>query len=228
MEIAERTMAFQFEKPSGFTFRPGQYLDVTLINPAETDVEGNIRTFSIASAPHEETLMVATRLRDTAFKRTLAALSPGAEVLIDSPGGSFTLHNNAARTAVFIVGGIGVTPVRSMLVAAAHEHLPHRVLMLYLNRRPQDAAFLDELTGLQASNPNFRLVPVMTAVAEAGPGPGEHGPFTAEVLRTHTTDAVSPVYYVVGPPGMVNGVHGLLNGIGVDDDDIRLEDFGGY
>jgi ferredoxin-NADP reductase len=68
-EVAEGTVAFRFEKPSGWTFKAGQYLDSTLLDPSETDSEGNVRSFSIASAPHEETLMVATRMRDTAFKR---------------------------------------------------------------------------------------------------------------------------------------------------------------
>jgi ferredoxin-NADP reductase len=70
-EVAKGTMAFQFEKPSGWTFKAGQYLDMTLLDPPETDSEGNVRSFSIASGPHEDTLMVATRMRDTAFKRVL-------------------------------------------------------------------------------------------------------------------------------------------------------------
>ena len=226
--VAERTMAFQFEKPSGFTFRSGQYLELTLLNPSETDAEGNGRAFSIASAPHEDFLMVATRMRDTAFKRVLAQLPLGAEVQIEGPNGSLTLHNNPGRTAVFIVGGIGVTPVRSILERAAHEHLPHQLLMLYLNRRPQDAAFLEELTGLQKQNSNFRFVPIMTATEAADNWSGEKGHLTAELLNKYRSQTNSPVYYLVGPPGMVNGVHELLNKVGVDDDDIRLEDFGGY
>ncbi len=226
--VAERTMAFQFEKPAGFTFRSGQYLELTLLNPSETDAEGNGRALSIASAPHEDFLMVATRLRDSAFKRVLAQLPLGTEVQIEGPNGSLTLHNNTARTAVFIVGGIGVTPVRSMLVRAAHEHLPHKLLMLYLNRRPQDTAFLDELTGLQKQNANFRFVPIMTAAEAAENWSGEKGRLTPELLNKYTSETTSPIYYLVGPPGMVNAVHELLNQTGVDDDDIRLEDFGGY
>ncbi len=223
--VAERTLALQFEKPAGFTFRPGQYLEVTLLNPSETDAEGNGRALSIASAPHEDLLMVATRLRDTAFKRVITNLPLGSEVQIEGPSGSLTLHNNAARTAVLIVGGIGITPVRSILARATHEHLPHKLLLLYLNRRPQDAAFLEELTGLQKQNPNFHLVPIMTAAENWS---GEKGRLTPELLGKYKSEAVSPVYYLVGPPGMVNGVHALLNQTGVDDDDIRLEDFGGY
>src|SRR5574338_1057707 len=79
-EVAERTMAFQFEKPAGWTFRAGQFIDITLPNPPETDAEGNTRGFSISSAPQEDFLMVATRLRDTAFKRSLKTVPLGTEV----------------------------------------------------------------------------------------------------------------------------------------------------
>ncbi|MGH7208935.1 MAG: oxidoreductase, partial [Nitrospiraceae bacterium] len=65
-QVAERTMAFRFEKPEGFTFNAGQSVDMTLINPPEIDGEGNARAFSIASAPDEGLLLVATRMRDTA------------------------------------------------------------------------------------------------------------------------------------------------------------------
>src|SRR5438132_253787 len=103
--VAEGTMAFHFEKPSGWTYKAGQALDLTLIDPPETDAEGNTRAFSIASAPHEETLMIATRMRDTAFKRVLKALPVGSAVNIDGPSGDLTLHNNVSRAAVFLAGG---------------------------------------------------------------------------------------------------------------------------
>ena len=97
-EVAEATIAFRFEKPSGWTFKAGQFIDMTLLDPSETDSEGNTRGFSIASGPHEETLMVATRTRDTAFKRVLKSMPLGTAVKVEGPFGNFTLHNNAART----------------------------------------------------------------------------------------------------------------------------------
>ncbi len=96
----------------------GQSMDMTLVYPPETDSEGNTRAFSIASAPHEETLMVGTRMRDTAFKRVLETMPLGTAVKIEGPFGNLILHNNAARTAVFVSGGIGITPFRSMLLRA--------------------------------------------------------------------------------------------------------------
>lgn len=74
VEVAKGTMAFHFEKPPGFDFKPGQSADLTLLNPPETDSEGNTRTFSIVSAPFEDQLMFATRMRDTAFKRELTSV----------------------------------------------------------------------------------------------------------------------------------------------------------
>ena len=79
VEVAEDTMAFYFEKPPGFEFRPGQSSDLTLVNPPEADSEGNVRTFSIASAPFEDQLMFATRMRDKAFKRSLKTAPLGTQ-----------------------------------------------------------------------------------------------------------------------------------------------------
>ena len=93
VEVASDTMAFHFEKPPGFEFRPGQSSDVTLVNPPETDSDGNVRTFSIASAPFEDRLMFPTRIRETAFKRSLKAMPIARAVKVEPATGSFTLHN---------------------------------------------------------------------------------------------------------------------------------------
>jgi ferredoxin-NADP reductase len=118
-EVAERTIAFEFTKPAGWTFKAGQFIDMTLVSPPETDAEGDKRGFSIASAPEEPTLMVASRMRDTAFKRDLQKVPLGTTVTIEGPFGSLTLHNNPARAAVILAGGIGITPFRSILIDAA-------------------------------------------------------------------------------------------------------------
>ncbi len=227
--IAEGTMAFQFEKPGRFSFRAGQSVDITLIHPFDTDTKGNVRAFSLASAPYEDVLMVATRMRDTAFKRELARMALNTEVKIEGPGGNLTLHNNPSRTAVFLAGGIGVTPIRSILLRAAKEKLPHRILFFFSNRRPEDAPFLEELTKLQQENPNYKIIPTMTKMKESHQlWKGETGFINREMLAQYASGANSPIYYIVGPPAMVNGLHRMLNDSGVDDDDVRIEDFSGY
>src|SRR5579864_4036551 len=228
-EVAERTIAFRFEKPSGWTFKAGQFIDMTLLAPPETDSEGNTRGFSIASGPHEETLMVTTRMRDTAFKRMLKIMPIGAAVKIEGPFGDLTLPNNASRAIVFLAGGIGITPFRSMLVRAAEEKLPHRIFLFYSNRRPEDAPFLEELQGLEKENPNYKLIASMTEMEKSHrPWHGQTGQITAGMLAKYLKDTVSPIYYIAGPPEMVKGLHAVVNETGVDDDDIRTEDFAGY
>ncbi len=156
VEVAEGTMAFHFEKPSGFKFKAGQFADVTLADPPETDGEGNTRTFSIASPPFENELVFATRMRDTAFKRSLKKVPLATEVRISSAAGSFILHKNRAKPAVVLAGGIGITPFLSIVQQAHHDRLPHKLYLFYSNRRPEDAAFLDTLQNLEKTNPNFR------------------------------------------------------------------------
>src|SRR5258707_11226795 len=109
-EVAEGTVAFFFEKPVAFHFIAGQFLRFSLIDPPETDQEGDSRTFSIASAPHENDLMIATRMRDTAFKRVLKSMPLGSEIEFKGPYGRMTLHEDASQPAVFLTGGIGITP----------------------------------------------------------------------------------------------------------------------
>jgi ferredoxin-NADP reductase len=228
-EVAEGTMSFRFEKPSGWAFKAGQYLDMTLLDPSETDSEGNVRSFSIASAPHEETLMVATRMRDTAFKRVLRAMPLGTAVKIEGPSGNLILQNDSTRTAVFLAGGIGITPFRSIAHRAAKEKLPNRIVLFYSNRRPEDAPFLAELQSLERDNPKYKLIGSMTEMQKSHrTWDGETGFINQEMLARHLENAESPVYYVAGPPDLVKGLQEMLSKTGVDDTDIHAEEFAGY
>ena len=228
-QIAEGTMAFYFDRPAGFEFVGGQSMDFTLIDPPQTDAEGNRRTFSLASAPGEPHLMIATRLRDTAFKRTLKSLPLGTEVSLEGPFGSMTLHRKTTRPAVMLAGGIGITPFRSMVVRAAHEKLPHHIFLFYANRRPEDAPFLEELQALERDNPNYKFVGTMTGMDKSRKSwNGESGRIDMEMIKRHAKEMASPIFYAAGPPAMVTGLQSMLNDAGVDDDDIRTEEFSGY
>jgi len=228
-EVAEDTMSFRFEKPSRWTFKAGQYLDMTLLDPSETDSEGNVRSFSIASAPHEETLMVATRMRDTAFKRVLKTMPYGTAVKIEGPSGDLILQNDSARTAVFLAGGIGITPFRSIVHWAAKEKLPNRIILFYSDRRPEDAPFLVELQSLEKDNPKYELIASMTDMEKSyRPWNGETGLIDQGMLGRHLKGAASPIYYIAGPPALVKGLHEMLSKTGLSDNDIRAEEFSGY
>lgn len=228
--IAEGTMAFRWRRSAGFSFVPGQNLD--LVVPGESPVDGdqNLRhTFSIVSAPHEDQLEVATRMRDSAFKRAVRSMPLDTSVSIEGPFGSLGLHDDSTRAAVFIAGGIGITPFISMLRHATKVRSPQRLVLIYSNRRPEHAAYLAELKRAEIENRNFRLVATMTEMSEADHARTHQTGLIDEKLVSHAVaELISPVYYVVGPPAMVESMRGLLVRIGVASDDIRSEEFYGY
>jgi uncharacterized protein YeaO (DUF488 family) len=153
----------------------------------------------------------------------------GTELTLDAPYGSFTLHNNTQIPAVFLTGGIGVTPVRSIVLQAVHDNAPHRILVFYSNRRPEDAAFLDELVEPQKKNPNYTFVSTMTEMEKSsGKWHGETGYITRDTLLKYVGDLTLPIYYIDGPPAMVGAMRETLGEAGVDDDNIRTEEFSGY
>ena len=228
-EIAEGTRAFHLERPAGFQYVSGQTIDLTLINPKDMDDEGPVRTFSLVSAPHEHELMFATRIRNSAFKRAIVSDPTGAELAWDGPYGSFILHKNASKPAVFLAGGIGITPFFSMVKSGTHERLPHQIYLFHSNHRPEDSPFLDELTALGHSNPNFQYIPSMTDMKKSTmKWDGEKGIINKNLLDLHVGDLKTPIYYIAGPAGFVTAMRQTLTGSGIDEDNIRFEEFPGY
>lgn len=226
-EIANGTMAFYFEKPEGFEYRAGQFADYTLIDPPETDEEGNTRGFSFITAPYEENIGAATRLRDTAFKRVLKDLPVGTVVKLDAPYGDFTLHKTETTPAVFIIGGIGVTPVRSIVAQATHGKTAHKITLLHANRTLAGAPFRADFEQFAKSNLNFAYVPVVTDEVTEDSSV-ERGRVDEAMLKRHVIDLNAPIYYLSGPEGMVKAMRQLLVGLNVNEDNIRMEEFAGY
>jgi ferredoxin-NADP reductase len=225
--LAEGTLAFRFQKPAGFAFKAGQAIVLELLEPPPGEGQKR-RTFSLVSAPFERTLTIATRMRDSAFKRALSALPEGASVKLVGPIGQFTL-GDVARPAVFIAGGIGITPFMSMLRQAGKDGSAQRLLLLYSNRRPEDAAFLAELQHLERQNSNFRLVATMTEMGKSAlKWDGETGFVNAQLIERAVNGLAAPVYYVVGPPGMVVAMVDTLRSAGVAEGSILTEEFYGY
>lgn len=228
-EVAEGTMAFHFEKPPGFTFTPGQYVNVTLINPPETDAEGNTRSFSIASAPHDGTIEVVTRMRDTAFKRVLKTMALGTEVKMQGPVGMLTLPADVGVPVVFLTGGIGITPFLSMVSHATQTRSTQSMTLFYSNRRPEDTAYVKELQSWAKQNSHFRFVGTMTQMEKSTqPWSGEKGYITEEMVAKYVPDVRQPLYFIAGPPSMVENMVAMLRHAGVEEEKIRVEEFLGY
>jgi len=228
-EVAEHTMAFQFEKPKGFVFKPGQYIDLTVSDSQPGPSNELTHTFSIASSPFDAEILVTTRMRNTVFKQALSTLPIGSGARIEGPMGSFSLHNNTARPAVFLAGGIGIAPFLSMVSHATAEKLRHPIVLFYANRYLEDAAFIDALWKLERANPRFRFVPTLTRMTNnGGAWKGKTGHISAEMLSTQVGIVRGPIYYIAGPPTMVAATRETLSEVGVDEDDIRTEEFAGY
>jgi ferredoxin-NADP reductase len=227
-EVAEGTLLVTFDLlGEEVDFKPGQYFFVTLPDVGHQDERGLRRHITIVTSPKEKGVLgLATRMRDSAFKRTLRELPVGTEVEVEPPKGDFALPEETARPLVFLAGGIGITVFRSMLRHISEEALPHRVTLIYSNRDRESTAFLDELQKLEKENPNFRLILTMTQ----DPGwDGESRKIDAQFLRDYLSDELNEhIFLVAGPPPMVEGMQRELDEAGVKEEHVIAQRFSGY
>lgn len=217
--VAEGTTEFTLEKPPGFEYRAGQFGDLVLPPSTGLDDSNNKHGFSFASAPFEDTLRMATRMRGSAYKNAAAKVPEGSMVKLLALWGDFTLQKNASVPAVFVTGGIGITPVRSIIAQATHERTAHKLTLIYANRTPALAAYTGDFEHFATTNPNFSFVPVYTE---------SQGHVNADTIRQHVADIAGSRFYLSGPEGMVKAMRTLLMDVGADQDNIRTEEFEGY
>jgi ferredoxin-NADP reductase len=227
-EVAKGTLMVVFDLlGEEVDFEPGQYFWVELLDPPHDDEKGSRRHISVVTSPNERGVLgLCTRLRDSAFKRSLAELPVGAEVDVEEPKGSFLLPKDTDKHYVFIAGGIGITVLRCMLRYIAEEQLPYRVTLFYSNRDRESAAFLDELAELEQAIPGLQVVLTMT---QDPSWDGESRRIGADLLRDHLGDELqSLTYLITGPPDMVEGVSETLAAEGVPEEQIQAGKFSGY
>ena len=227
-EVARGTLFVTFDLlGEEVDFTPGEYFFVTLPDVGHQDDRGLRRHITVATAPSETGVLgFATRMRDSAFKRTLAELPVGADAEIEPPKGSFALPEDPSRPLVFVAGGIGITVFRSMLRHIDDERLPYRVTLVFSNRDRESAAFLDELQQLEQGNSSIRLVSTMTADPS---WKGETRRVDAEFFRDYLgEDLVKSTFLVAGPPAMVEGMQKALAEAGVEEEHVIAERYSGY
>lgn len=203
------------EKPDGFNFYPGQYLDIEL--PVK-DRLGNTRTFTISSSPTEDFLMMTTKKGLTPFKKSMAMLKPADTITTSHPAGTFTLDES--QSAVFIAGGIGITPFRSMIKYVADYKLNTPITLLY-SYSDNNFLFKKELENWQKQLPNLTIHYIVTSQV----GRLDKNNFLKLYPKPNTTNII---YYLAGPPSMVDEFAAMLLGLGVDQIDIRYDRFDGY
>jgi ferredoxin-NADP reductase len=227
-EVAKGTLMVVFDLlGEEVEFTAGQYFWVTLLDPPYDDDKGPRRHITVVTSPNDRGVLgLATRVRDSAFKRSLAELPVGAEVDVEQPKGDFVLPDDTEQPYVFIAGGIGITVFRSMLRYIAEENLPHRVTLVYSNRDRESTAFYDELLELERAISGLRVVFTMT---DDSGWDGETRRIDAAMLRDHlAADLRAFTYLVAGPPKMVEAMEELVRGEGVPESQVRPERFSGY
>lgn len=227
-EVAKGTLFVVFDlNGEEVEFRPGQYFWVELPDRGHEDEKGLRRHISVATSPTDRGVLgLCTRLRDTAFKKTLAELAVGDEVDVEQPKGDYQLPEDTNREYVFVAGGIGITVFRSMLRYIRDTGEPYRVTLVYSNRDRESTPFLDELVELERSLPGFRLVLTMT---DDDGWEGETRYVAADLLRDHLGgDLGHYTYLVAGPPAMVESVVEQLASAGVPEDRVLPDRFSGY
>jgi ferredoxin-NADP reductase len=227
-EVAKGTLMVVFDLlGNDVDFAPGQYFWVELPERGYEDDRGLRRHISIVTSPNERgSLGLATRIRDTAFKQTLAALEVGDEVIVEDPKGDLHLPEDTSKHYVFIAGGIGITVLRCMLKYIAEEGLPYRITLLYSNRDRESTAFYDELLELERQIEGLKIVFTMT---DDSSWEGETRRIDADFIREQEeADLTDYTYIVSGPPGMVNGVADMLEGEGVAEEQVIRSRFAGY
>lgn len=205
-----------------------------------------MRAFTIASSPTEkEFILISTRIRDTPFKRKLANLEIGASIKITAPVGNFVLPEDSNfKSVVFLSGGIGVTPFRSMIKYATDNCLPIRIVVFDSNRNEENILYRKDFDQCVRSNNNLKIIYTITGEKQensssnfiaAADWKGETGFINKEMLTTYMTTYMTndelrdSIFYICGPPGMLKAIQILLqDDLRIPDERLKIEEFIGY
>ncbi len=185
--------------------------------------------------------MITTRIRDTPYKKRLSSLEEGTIVKVRGPQGKFVLHEDYSKPAVFLSGGIGVTPFRSMIKYATDKQLPIKIVMFDSNRNQENTLFKKEFDEYVNINRNLKIVYTITEEEKQGTQDtsyptgqqwtGERGRIDKTILTKHLSEdeIKDSIFYTCGPPGMIKAMQDLIqNNLKVPKDRIKVEEFTGY
>lgn len=208
-----------------FPFKPGQYCLIQL--PAGDEPED--RPLSIVSSPSRtDMLQFATRRSDSAFKKSFFALRPGDSVTVNGPFGRF-VYDEAFPQTVLLSGGIGITPLMSMMAYATDRQITNPMVLLFGNRSPQEIPFRGELDRIADQNPHCTVVHAVSSVdGDPASWKGHVGRIDEGLIRSRVPDQGQPQFYLCGPPGMVSGLRAVLDRMSIPKESIHVENFEGY
>lgn len=226
-EAARGVYDFVFTPDRRFNFRPGQYLEWTLSHHYPDD-RGNRRYFTVASAPSERTVRLGVKFYDPAstFKRALAEMKKGDTISVSHLAGGFTLPRSKEKKLVFIAGGIGVTPFRSMLQYLLDTRERRPIVVFYANKTAADIAYKDVLERARREL-GINTVHVLSDEKTVQPG-ALNGTISADLIAQYVPDYRERTFYISGPHGMVEAFKKALATMGVSRFKIKSDFFPGF
>ncbi len=227
--LAKDVYEFSFYLPEEkITYRPGQFMEWTLPH-SSVDNRGNRRYFSLSSAPTEKTVSFAIKYYDppSSYKRTLVAMEPGGSIIATDVAGDFTLPKKLSQPLVFVAGGIGVAPFRSMLKAIVDRGERANLTILYVNRHADEIAYNDLF--IRAAGLGVKTYYILTDAKSLPPGwKGGVGHVDAKMIAQLVPDYQRASFYLSGPQPMVEAAASALANLSVPDKQIVTDFFPGY
>lgn len=223
--IAKQTYEYTFEKPAGFNYKAGQYLEWMLPH-SKADSRGIRRYFTIASAPEEESLRLALKvpIEASSFKKSLIALTPESTFIASQLAGDFVLPKVTEKKIALVAGGIGITPFRSHLAQLALTNSHRDIVLFYCNNTAGEVAYEDFFSTL-----SHKVLAKIVYVLAKEPASSEYetGYFSAEIVKRNTPDYAERFWYISGPPPMVNATDKALRSLGIRRRNIKKDFFPG-
>ena len=246
-------MSFKFSKKQGeqkkwgedsqnikeiLDYKAGQFAFFD-IGEVYNDSKGPIRHFTISSSPTEDFIMLSTRIRDSPYKQRLASLEKGAKVKVRGPQGEFVIHEDYSKTAIFVSGGIGVTPFRSMIKYATDMQLPLKIIMFDSNKNKENVLFKKEFDEWTSQNKNIVIIYNLTEEKnprEQQSSPmdiwkGEYGRIDKAMILRYVDSSTlkDSLFYICGPPNMLKAMKSLIQEeLKIPEEKIKVEEFTGY
>lgn len=222
-EILKDTFGLYFDKGnSGIKFIAGQFVTVTIPDLNAADGKGNERHFSIANSPHESNIEIIIRKSGSDFSNAILSLPIGSQLLFDEPRGE--IHSKKIYESnfipVFIAGGTGITPVRSILRDFEEREIDKELILFYANRSTETAVFINEFKNLSNEKNNFTFIPILENSSDTKT---EKGVFSVEIFKKYIGEIDSYVFFVTGPPMMLSEAIKVLVSSGVPEDKIFIE-----
>ena len=214
-------LSIRFRRPEGFNYLPGQWM---LVTPGKK-TEQPTKPLSLSSSPTEDFLEVTKRLTGHEFSNALAALKPGDAASLQGPYGHLTFHGEHDKICM-LSGGIGITPLRSMIRYSVDKKLKTDIVLIYSNRFENGIAFKEDFDALQETCPNFKMISTITNPSQEWKG--LTGRINAEMVKRVVPDYADRVFYSCGPKLMVDDLVAMLEEMEIPKERVRFEYFSGY